>query len=134
MILVHVVLTFILAIVTKHFLMQHIFSDSSILRTGGSKISSLSIISSLLSFTLYSNNTEFAYVTQDINFAMEASAKYQSTFALANVNMEDARNRDCITSIRRVTDFSFQDVDELVHLVSFATNAIRRAGLGGPRD
>ncbi|XP_019419776.1 PREDICTED: uncharacterized protein LOC109330169 isoform X2 [Lupinus angustifolius] len=72
--------------------------------------------------------------TQDINSAMEASAKYQTTFVLANVNMEDARNRDCITSIRRVTDFSFQDVEELVRLVSIATNTIRCAGLGGPRD
>lgn len=65
---------------------------------------------------------------------MEASSKCQSTFAAANVNMEEARNRDCITSIRRVIYFSFQDVDELVNLVWIATNAIRRAGLGGARD
>ncbi|XP_019439306.1 PREDICTED: uncharacterized protein LOC109345011 isoform X2 [Lupinus angustifolius] len=72
--------------------------------------------------------------TQDINFAMEASGKCQSAFAAANVNMEEARNRDCIKSIRRVIDFSFQDADELVHLVLMATNAIRLAGLGGARD
>ncbi|KAE9591089.1 hypothetical protein Lalb_Chr20g0114471 [Lupinus albus] len=68
--------------------------------------------------------------TQDINFAMEASAKCQRTFALANVNMEEAQNRDCVTSIKRVIDFSFQNVDEFLHLISIATNAIRRAGLG----
>ncbi|KAK7289956.1 hypothetical protein RIF29_04021 [Crotalaria pallida] len=72
--------------------------------------------------------------TKDINFAMEASGKCQITLAAANVNMEEARNRDCIAYIRRVIDFSFQDVDELVHLVLVASNAIRRAGLGGAKD
>lgn len=72
--------------------------------------------------------------TQDINFAMEASTKCQSTFAAASVIMEEARNRDTITSIRMVIDFSFQDVDELVRLVSNATKAISHAGLGGARD
>ncbi|KAJ1407623.1 Zinc finger, CW-type [Sesbania bispinosa] len=72
--------------------------------------------------------------TQDINFAMEASRKCQITFKAANVIMEEARNRDCITSIRSVIDFSFQDVDELVCLVWTATKAISRAGLGGARD
>ncbi|KAK7348224.1 hypothetical protein VNO80_22774 [Phaseolus coccineus] len=72
--------------------------------------------------------------TQDINFAMEASRKCKSTFMAANLNMDEARNRDCITSIRKVVDFSFQDVEELVHLVLIATKAITRAGLGGVRD
>ncbi|KAK7266015.1 hypothetical protein RIF29_18654 [Crotalaria pallida] len=74
--------------------------------------------------------------TKDINFAMEACRKCQSTFAAAaaNVNTEEARNRDCITCIRRVIDFSFLDVDELVHLVLVASNAIRRAALGGAKD
>ena len=72
--------------------------------------------------------------TQDINFAMEAATKCQSTFVAANAMMEETRNRDCITSIRRVIDFSFQDVDELVRLVRNATKAISGAGLGGARD
>lgn len=71
---------------------------------------------------------------QDINFAMEAATKCQSTFDAANAMMEETRNRDCITSIRRVIDFSFQDVDELVRLVRIATKAISGAGLGGARD
>ncbi|RDY01624.1 hypothetical protein CR513_15022, partial [Mucuna pruriens] len=69
--------------------------------------------------------------TQDINFAMEAFRKCLSTFMAANLNMEEARNRDCVASIRKVVDFSFQDVDEFVHLVLTATKAITRAGLGG---
>ncbi|KAK7354795.1 hypothetical protein VNO80_20288 [Phaseolus coccineus] len=72
--------------------------------------------------------------TKDIHFAMEASSKCQSTFAAANAIMEEARNKDCIASIRSVIDFSFQDVDELVRLVWTATKAISRAGLGGARD
>ncbi|KAK7329412.1 hypothetical protein VNO77_23579 [Canavalia gladiata] len=72
--------------------------------------------------------------TQDMHFAMEASRKCQSTFTVANVNMEEARNKDCITSIKSVVDLSFQDVDELVSLVWVATKAIGRAGLGGARD
>lgn len=52
----------------------------------------------------------------------------------ANLTMEEARNRDCIDSVRKVVDFSFQDVDELVRLVSIATKAVTRAGLGGARD
>ncbi|KAF7813665.1 uncharacterized protein G2W53_034641 [Senna tora] len=72
--------------------------------------------------------------TQDVNFAMEASRKCQSTFAAASVFMEEARNKECIASIRRVVDFSFQDVDELVRLAWAATKAISRAVLDGARD
>ncbi|KAL2341738.1 hypothetical protein Fmac_009678 [Flemingia macrophylla] len=73
--------------------------------------------------------------TQDINFAMEASRKCQSTYADATMVMEEARNKDCITSIRSVIDFSFQDMDELVRLVWTARKAISsRAGLGAVRD
>lgn len=72
--------------------------------------------------------------TQDINLAMEASRKCKTTYMAASLNMEDSWNRDCITSIRKVVDFSFQDVDELVHLVLTAMKAITRAGLGGVRD
>lgn len=72
--------------------------------------------------------------TQDVHYAMEASRKCQSTLTAANVILEEARNRDCITSLRRVVDFSYQDVDELVGLVWIATKAISRAALGGARD
>ncbi|XP_061349135.1 cysteine-tryptophan domain-containing zinc finger protein 7-like [Gastrolobium bilobum] len=71
---------------------------------------------------------------RDIDFAMEASRKCQSTFRIAKLIMEEAGNMDCITSIREVVDFSFQDVDKLVHLVLIATEAITRAGLGGARE
>ncbi|KAL2339060.1 hypothetical protein Fmac_013506 [Flemingia macrophylla] len=72
--------------------------------------------------------------TQEVSFAMEASRKCQSTFMAASSNMGGACNTDCITSIRKVVHFSFQDVDKLVRLVLNATKAITRAGLGGVRD
>ncbi|XP_028751562.1 uncharacterized protein LOC114711340 [Neltuma alba] len=72
--------------------------------------------------------------TQDVNYAMEASRKCQSAFAGAIMIMEEARNGDCLTSMRRVIDLSFQDVDELVGLVWTARKAISRAHLSGARD
>ncbi|KAI9123074.1 hypothetical protein K1719_005963 [Acacia pycnantha] len=72
--------------------------------------------------------------TQDVNYAMEASRKCQSAFAAATVIMEEARNGDCLTSMRRVIDLSFHDVDELVGLVCTAMKAISCAHLGGVRD
>ncbi|KAK7264610.1 hypothetical protein RJT34_32219 [Clitoria ternatea] len=71
---------------------------------------------------------------QNMDFAMEASKKCRSTFMAANSNMEEARHRDCIASIRKVVHFSFQDVDQFVRLVLNATKEITRAGLGGVRD
>ncbi|TXG71763.1 hypothetical protein EZV62_000342 [Acer yangbiense] len=64
--------------------------------------------------------------TQDVNFAMEASRKSQDAFASANVTMGEAQNRECITTIKRVIDFSFQDVEALLRLVRLAVEAINR--------
>lgn len=69
-----------------------------------------------------------------MNFAMEASTKCQNAFTAANTIMDEARNRDCITSIKRVIDFSFQDINELVRLVRNALTALNRAGLKGARE
>ncbi|KAL5785243.1 hypothetical protein ACOSQ2_007635 [Xanthoceras sorbifolium] len=62
--------------------------------------------------------------TQDVNFAMEASRKSQDAFASANVTMGEAQNREYITTIKRVIDFSFQDVEALIRLVRLAMEAI----------
>ncbi|KAF7837845.1 uncharacterized protein G2W53_006327 [Senna tora] len=82
----------------------------------------------------HSNFVRLLDFTQDVNYAMEASRKCLKTLAAANVTMEEARNKESITSIRRVVDLSFQDVDELVDLVWIATKAISRADLGDARD
>ncbi|XP_034685577.1 uncharacterized protein LOC117914375 isoform X2 [Vitis riparia] len=61
---------------------------------------------------------------QDVNFAIEASRKSQKAFVAANLLLEEAQNREGITSVRRVIDFSFQDVEGLIHLVRLAQEAI----------
>ncbi|XVF66250.1 hypothetical protein PTKIN_Ptkin10aG0020300 [Pterospermum kingtungense] len=73
-------------------------------------------------------------LTQDVNSAMEASRKSQTAFAAANLSLEEAQNTECIISIKKVIDFSFQDVDRLVCLVQQAMEAISRSNLGGARD
>lgn len=67
--------------------------------------------------------------TQDVNFAIEASKKSQKAFVAANLLLEEAR-----TSVRRVIDFSFQDVEGLIRLVRLAQEAISHSGISGSRD
>lgn len=71
--------------------------------------------------------------THDVNFAVDASIKSQNAFSAANVALEEAQNRDCITSVK-VIDFSFQDVVGFIHLVQLAMKAISHPGFGGARD
>jgi hypothetical protein len=61
---------------------------------------------------------------QDVNFAMEASSKSQIAFAAANVVLASTGNGEAISSIRRVLDFSFHDVEELLELVRLAMEAL----------
>lgn len=61
---------------------------------------------------------------------MEAAKKSQDVFAAAHVKLKKSQNRDAIASIKRVVDFSFQDVQELVRLVRLAFNS-NHQGLRG---
>ncbi|KAL2464044.1 uncharacterized protein Fot_52000 [Forsythia ovata] len=72
--------------------------------------------------------------TKDVNSAMEASRKSQNAFAAANVIPEDAQNKEGIASVKRVIDFSFQNVEELVRLVRLAFKAVNRQGFNGNRE
>ncbi|KAK4379981.1 hypothetical protein RND71_001843 [Anisodus tanguticus] len=63
---------------------------------------------------------------------MEASRKAQNAFAAAT-KLEEAERKDTIISVKRVIDFSFQDVEELIRLVKQAIEAINRNGFGGSR-
>lgn len=65
---------------------------------------------------------------------MEASKKSQNAFAAANLILEEAQNKEGIVAVKRVIDFSFQDVDEFVRLVRIAAEAISRQGFGSSRD
>ncbi|XP_039071303.1 cysteine-tryptophan domain-containing zinc finger protein 3-like [Hibiscus syriacus] len=66
--------------------------------------------------------------TQDASFAMEASRKSQTCFIAATSSLEDPQNIEWIASVKKVIDFGFQDVDELISLVQQATQAISRSG------
>ncbi|KAH6816605.1 CW-type Zinc Finger [Perilla frutescens var. frutescens] len=72
--------------------------------------------------------------TKDVNSAMEAAKKSQDTFAAAHVELRKSQNKDAMVSVKRVIDFSFQDVEELVRLVWLAFNTINHQGLRGDRE
>lgn len=72
--------------------------------------------------------------TKDVNSAMEAAKKSQDTFAAAHVELKKSQNKDAIISVKKVIDFSFQDVEELVRLVWLAFNTINHQGLRGDRE
>lgn len=53
----------------------------------------------------------------------------------ANAIMEESQNKEyIITSLKRVIDFSFHDIDGLVHLMQLARKAISRSGFSGAKD
>ncbi|KAK9003258.1 hypothetical protein V6N11_060822 [Hibiscus sabdariffa] len=66
--------------------------------------------------------------TQDASFAMEASRKSQTCLVVATSSLEESQNVEWISSVKKVIDFSFQDVVGLISLVQQATQAIRRSG------
>ncbi|XAR57106.1 hypothetical protein NMG60_11025132 [Bertholletia excelsa] len=72
--------------------------------------------------------------TKDVNSAMEASRKSQNAFAAATVILEEAQNNEGVISVKKVIDFGFQDVQELIRLVKLAIEAISRRGLSGNKD
>uniref|UniRef100_A0A7C9AKP0 CWZF3/5/7 THD domain-containing protein n=1 Tax=Opuntia streptacantha TaxID=393608 RepID=A0A7C9AKP0_OPUST len=62
--------------------------------------------------------------TKDVNLAMEASRMSQSSFTAANPVLAQAGNEERLSCIKRVLDFSFHDVDGLLHLVRLAMDAL----------
>ncbi|KAK7284681.1 hypothetical protein RJT34_19431 [Clitoria ternatea] len=62
---------------------------------------------------------------QDMNFAMEASRKSRNAFVAAN-SSPGKYAADGISSIKKALDFSFHDVEGLLHLVRVALDAINR--------
>jgi len=59
--------------------------------------------------------------TSDVNSALEAFAKANSAFAALRDSKYGAEE---ISALKKVIDFSFHDVDELLHLVLLAMKAI----------
>lgn len=67
--------------------------------------------------------------TQDVVSAMEALTKSKNAFEAAKLILEDAGKIECITSVRKVIDFSFHDIEGLICLVQLAKEAICRSDL-----
>ena len=61
---------------------------------------------------------------QDVNLAMEASRKSRIAFVAANIVLAKTGNKEVISCIKRVLDFSFHDVEELLGLVRLAMEAL----------
>ncbi|XP_073139043.1 cysteine-tryptophan domain-containing zinc finger protein 3-like [Henckelia pumila] len=83
------------------------------------------------------NHTKFARLldfTKDANSAMEAAKKSLDMFKAAHVKFEESQNKEVISSIKRVIDFSFHDIGELINSVWLAFNAINRQALSRARE
>lgn len=57
--------------------------------------------------------------------------KSQNGYKAANAILEQTQNKETIFSVKRVVDFSFHDVKELVCLVQNARETINRQGFKG---
>ncbi|PKI46483.1 hypothetical protein CRG98_033126 [Punica granatum] len=73
--------------------------------------------------------------THDVHLAMEASRKSQDVCTAASATMEESQNKEhIITSLRKVIDFSFQDIDGLLRLMQLAREAISRPGFSNAKE
>ncbi|GMH08328.1 hypothetical protein Nepgr_010168 [Nepenthes gracilis] len=70
--------------------------------------------------------------TQDVNMAMEASLKWQNAFAAAKGCLPEMHNKEFMTSVKRVIDFSFQDVGELIEVAELIILAFQRQSTSFP--
>ncbi|KAL4376152.1 hypothetical protein GQ457_02G002860 [Hibiscus cannabinus] len=61
---------------------------------------------------------------QYVNYAMEASRKSRATLAAASSSLEGAKGGEAISSVKKALDFSFQDIDGVLHLIRVAMEAI----------
>lgn len=71
---------------------------------------------------------------RDMISAMEASGKSRNAFAAASSCASEGKHVDYVASVKKVIDFSFQDVGELIQLVRIATETITHSGFRCARD
>ncbi|KAG2260457.1 hypothetical protein Bca52824_079751 [Brassica carinata] len=75
----------------------------------------------------HSSLSQLLTFSQNVSLAMDASRKAQTAFAVAKGKSCDTRySSNGITSIKRALDFSFQDMEKLVHAVRLAMESINR--------
>ncbi|CAK7340692.1 unnamed protein product [Dovyalis caffra] len=63
---------------------------------------------------------------EDVNLAMEASRKSQAAFAAAEIILGEAGNMEGISSIKKVLDMGFHDVEGLLRLVRLAIESLHK--------
>ncbi|KAI5566418.1 hypothetical protein BDE02_13G018500 [Populus trichocarpa] len=63
---------------------------------------------------------------EDVNLAMEALRKSQAAFAAAEIILAETGNMEGISSIKKVLDMGFHDVEGLLQLVRFAIESLRK--------
>ncbi|CAH2065827.1 unnamed protein product [Thlaspi arvense] len=81
----------------------------------------------MLSLQDNSSLAQLLAFSQNVSFAMDASRKAQITLAAAKGKSSDTRySSDGITSIKKALDFSFQDMEKLLHVVRLAMESINR--------
>ncbi|PIA44550.1 hypothetical protein AQUCO_01700269v1 [Aquilegia coerulea] len=64
-------------------------------------------------------------VVEDVHMVFKASKKYQKAFAAATQNCEESKCAAGISLVQTVINFSFHDIEKLMHLVQLAMEAIR---------
>ncbi|KAL8195772.1 hypothetical protein R6Q57_025525 [Mikania cordata] len=72
------------------------------------------------------NLTRLLDLTSDVSLAMEASMKSRNAFKSVSAILEEAQNKKMIITVKRVVNFSFQDVKEFACLVQNAREAVNR--------
>ncbi|KAK7266033.1 hypothetical protein RIF29_18672 [Crotalaria pallida] len=90
----------------------------------------------------FSTNRDRHELQSTLQMVSQGESPSSSAFDVDNLNNQMTVDKATfprgtnthVSGLRRVIDFSFLDVDELVHLVLVASNAIRRAALGGAKD
>jgi hypothetical protein len=61
-----------------------------------------------------------------VNLAMEALRKSQAAFAAAEIILAETGNMEGISSIKKVLDMGFHDVEGLLQLVRIAIESLRK--------
>ncbi|CAN8275041.1 unnamed protein product [Cochlearia groenlandica] len=71
--------------------------------------------------------------TENMNLAMEASAKSQSALKAATVTLEETHRGDCVSALKNVVDFSFHDVEALIELIKLAMGVLSSSSFCAPK-
>ncbi|XP_076891541.1 cysteine-tryptophan domain-containing zinc finger protein 7-like [Bidens hawaiensis] len=101
-------------------------SASDVDNLNNQPISDKAILSKSMVVGNKANFSRLLDLTSDVNLAMEASTKVQNAYKSASAVLEVAQNKEMTFAVKRVVNFSFQDVKEFACLVQKAREAANR--------